>query len=192
MNAAKKLKSESDLLAFGEEARAELVNGELVSIETSGEHSDAQAGINRLILPIFHRRGGSDGGGGGWWIYTEATVAFSFQDILRPDIAGWRRERVPERPIGFPIRELPDWVCEVLSPSTARRDLIEKRAIYHRAHVSHYWVVDLEKETLTVLRWSPAGYVIVLVAGPEDSVRAEPFEALELWCGGFFGRERDE
>ncbi|MBM4364997.1 MAG: Uma2 family endonuclease [Deltaproteobacteria bacterium] len=190
MAVAHKLKDLDDLLALGEDARAELVNGDLCGIETSGEHSDAQAQMTGFLQPHFGRPARRDDGPpGGWWIYVESTIAFSLRDVLRPDVAGWRRDRVPSRPTGFPVRELPDWVCEVLSPSTARRDLNEKRRVYHAAKVGHYWVIDLEKETLTALRWSLDGYVIVAVHGPGELARIEPFEAMEFPVGVVFGRE---
>ncbi len=190
MSPARKLKDLDDLVALGEDARAELVDGEICGIETSGEHSDAQSTLNGHLWPNFGRPRRGDGGPpGGWWIYVETNITFSLRDVLRPDLAGWRRDRVPSRPTGFPVREVPDWVCEVLSPSTARRDLNEKRRVYHGAKVGHYWVVDLEKEALTALRWSLDGYVIVGVYGPGDIARVEPFEALEFPVGLVFGRE---
>lgn len=85
------------------------------------------------------------------------------------------------------MRLRPDWVCEVLSKSTAARDLGPKMRTYHAHRVGHFWVVDREHETLTVHRHSEAGYVVVLVAGTADIVRAEPFEAIELRVGRLFG-----
>ncbi len=190
MSPAPKLKTVDDLVALGEDARAELVDGEICGIETSGEHSDAQAGIGGVLWPRFRRpRRGNDDNEGGWWLYVEPTIAFSSLTVLRPDLAGWRRDRVASRPVGFPIRELPDWVCEVQSPSTARRDLIQKRRAYHDAKVGHYWLVDPEGESLTALRWSLEGYIIVSVHGPDELARIEPFDTFDFPVGVLFGRD---
>jgi Uma2 family endonuclease len=95
-------------------------------------------------------------------------------------MVGWRRERVPVRPRGRPIRVRPDWVCEVLSVSNASTDLGSKLFAYYRAGVPHYWIADPEHETLTVYRRSSSGYVVAASAGRRDRISAEPFEAVEL------------
>jgi Uma2 family endonuclease len=111
----------ADLAALPDDARAELVGGEIVQKANPGfEHGDAQGSLCELLKPPFQR---GRGGPGGWWIVTEVEVEFGAHDVYRPDVAGWRRERVPERPRGRPVRIRPDWICEVLSASTAARDL---------------------------------------------------------------------
>jgi Uma2 family endonuclease len=110
-------------------------------------------------------------------------------EVFRPDVVGWRRERVPERPRGRPVRTRPDWVCEVLSPSNARTDLVTKFRVLHRCGVPHYWIADPEREVLVVYRWEQAGYLAVLTAERGDTVRAEPFGAVELPVGALFGDE---
>jgi Uma2 family endonuclease len=117
----------------------------------------------------------------------EVEVELADHDVFLPDVSGWRKERVPERPRGRPIRVRPDWICEVLSPSNASVDLGPKRVAYHRAGVPHYWVVDPEHETLLVYRATAEGYVLALSAGREDVVRAEPFDAIELRVRELFG-----
>lgn len=81
----------------------------------------------------------------------------------------------------------PDWVCEVVSPSNASNDLVRKLRVYHRCQIPHYWLVDPGNETLTVLRWTPDGYLTALTAGRTDRVRAEPFAEIELRVGALFG-----
>jgi len=108
------------------------------------------------------------------------------------DVGGWRRERVPDRPTGRPVRIRPDWACEILSPSNAKRDLVDKFQVLQRTGVPHYWVVDPIEQTLIVHRWQPAGYLIVLTAGASDVVRAEPFDAVELRVATLFGLEEDD
>ena len=174
----------ADLAALPEEVRAEVVAGEVVEKASPAfEHGDAQGAICEIIRPPFQR---GRGGPGGWWIATEVEVEFETHEIYLPDVSGWRRERVQERPRGRPVRVRPDWICEVLSLSTAARDLGPKLRTYHRCGVPHYWVVDTEHETLTVYRWGIEGYVVALSAGREETVHAEPFEAIAVDIADLF------
>lgn len=104
-------------------------------------------------------------------------------------VAGWRRERMPEVPQEAPISQRPDWICEVLSRSNARNDLVKKMRVYRRAAVPHYWIVDPDRETLTVYRWTTDGYLMAVMAEPSDRVRAEPFGDVELDVRALFGDE---
>lgn len=177
-----------DFYAIPEDQRFhELIGGEIVEkASPSGEHGDSQSGVIGAIKPPFQRRPGG-GGPGGWWISTEVEVLLETGDVVRPDVLGWRRERCPERPAGFPIKLRPDWVCEVISPQRAKDDTVKKLHLYHRIKLPHYWLVDNRDETLTVMRWSEAGYITVLSAERGETVRAEPFDAIELVVGTLFG-----
>jgi len=183
----------AEFLAIPEDRRFhELLAGEIVEKATpSGEHGDAQAGVVGAIRPAYQRRSGG-GGPGGWWIATEVEVVLDGGEIVRPDVLGWRRDRVPERPVGFPVRDRPDWVCEVVSQSNANTDTVKKLRIYHQAEVTHYWLVDPRDATLTVMRWSDAGYTMVLRAERGETVRPEPFDAIELVVGTLFGDDPPE
>lgn len=180
--------SAADFYAIPDDERYhELVDGEIVrKASPSGEHADAQGGVIAALRGPFQRRPGR-GGPGGWWIYAEPEVQLESTQIVRPDVAGWRRERVEERPTGTPIAERPDWICEVLSPSNANNDTVRKLRLYHRVALPHYWLVDPRGETLTVLRWSADGYVTRLIAERGETVRPEPFDAIELDVGALFG-----
>ena len=181
-----------DLLARPEDARLELIDGTIVEkAAPSAEHALAQGALVGALFPAFHRRSGA-GGPGGWWILAEVDVELGPHEVFRPDLAGWRRARVAERPSGRPVRIVPDWVCEVLSPSNRRRDTVEKLRRYHQAGVGHYWMIDPDDESLTVLRHEPDGYKVALVATREETVRAEPFGAIELRVGVLFGDEPDD
>ena len=127
---------------------------------------------------------------GGWWIGSEIEVELAPHEVYLPDVAGWRVERMPEPSDAKPVRIAPDWVCEILSPSTAGRDIGHKQRMYHLAHVGHYWVVEPANQTLTVYRWQEAGYLLALAAGAGDIVRAEPFGAIEVDVAGIFVRPR--
>jgi Uma2 family endonuclease len=182
----------ADLLALPEDVRRrhELIEGALVERGAgSGLHGAVQALLVEAVGP-FHRRPGGRAPGG-WWFATETDVYFDPEDTLRPDLAGWRRERVPERPVDMPVMIRPDWVCEILS-TNKRNDLIKKKRVYHRHQVPHYWILDPVEESLSVLRWTPEGYFEILAAERGETVRAEPFEALPLRVGVFFGDEEAE
>lgn len=165
----------------------ELLGGELVKKATpSGEHGDAQAGVVGAVRMPFQRKPGG-GGPGGWWIATEVEVLLATGELVRPDVLGWRREESPSRPTGTPVRVRPDWVCEIVSPENANNDTVKKLRLYHRAAIPHYWIVDPRDATLAVLRWSHDGYVTVIRAERGETVRAEPFGAIELSVGTLFG-----
>jgi Uma2 family endonuclease len=177
-----------DFLAIPEDERFhELIDGEIVrKASPSGEHGDAQGGVLGWLRHPFQRPPGR-GGPGGWWILPEVDVLLSSGDVVRPDIAGWRRELTPARPTGFPVRQRPDWICEVLSPSNPSHDRITKLHVYHRERVGHYWLLDPREGILTVMRWTEPGYTTVLAAERGDKVRAEPFDAIEIEVGTLFG-----
>lgn len=179
-----------DFYAIPEETRFhELIAGELIQkASPSGEHGDAQAGVVAALRSPFQRKPGG-GGPGGWWIATEVEVLLQSDEVVRPDVLGWRRESCPERPTGTPVRACPDWICEVISPNRAKDDTVRKLRLYHRVAIRHYWIVDPRDAMLTVMRWSREGYVTVLVAERAEVVRAEPFEAVELNVGTLFGED---
>jgi Uma2 family endonuclease len=181
----------ADLLAIPEEHRHhEVIDGTLVEKEAaSGRHGGAQGRLFRRLGPYDRRPGGRLPGG--WWFATEVEVQFEDSQVFRPDITGWRRERLPVLPAEVPITVRPDWVCEILSKNK-RNDLIKKKRVYHHHQVGHYWIVDPEEETLAVHRWSADGYVEVLVADRDDRVHAEPFEAIELKVSVLFGDDEDD
>jgi hypothetical protein len=101
-------------------------------------------------------------------------------EVYLHDVVGWRRERVPQLPSGPPVQTRSDWTCELLSPSNAKRDPVDKFQVLHANQVSHYWIADPVEKTLIVQRWEPRDYLMVLTAGLGDAVRAEPFESTEL------------
>jgi Uma2 family endonuclease len=127
---------------------------------------------------------------GGWWIMSEVDVLYpKTTEVFRSDVIGYRRDRHDKCPEGHPVEARPEWVCEILSPSTARYDLVQKQRTLHLHQVPHYWIVDPEHSTLTVLRWSETAYLRVLDAGIGDVVRAEPFEEVEIDIAELFGQE---
>lgn len=189
---AHRLAVAEDLLSLHPEGAYEIVDGEVVEkAAPSGEHGEAHQGVSTPIGWYFHRRPGGRDRPGGWWILPEVDIELERHQVVRPDLSGWRRARVPTCPSGFPLRERPDWVCEILSPSTAGRDLGWKRDLLHRHEVAHYWLVDRVNGVLTVLRWSAEGYVVAATAGPTGKARLEPFDAVEIDLGPIFGRDEE-
>jgi len=181
----------ADLLAIPEaHRRHELVDGVLLEKEAaSGRHGGAQARLSRTLGPYDRRPGGR--WPGGWWFASEVEVQFEDTQVFRPDVAGWRRERLAELPAEVPVTIRPDWISEILSKNK-RNDLIKKKRVYHRHQVGHYWILDPVEETLAVYRWHSDGYVEILMADRTESVRAEPFDAIELRIGVLFGDDADE
>jgi Uma2 family endonuclease len=181
----------ADLLAIPEERRRhEVVDGTLVEKEAaSARHGGAQTRLSRALGPYDRRPGGK--WPGGWWFASEVEVQFEETEVLRPDVAGWRRDRLAALPSEVPITVRPDWICEILSKNR-RNDLVKKKRVYHRHHVGHYWIIDPVDETLAVYRWHNDGYVEVIIAERTETVRAEPFDAIELRIGVLFGDDPEE
>ncbi len=181
-----------DLFAIPEnQRRHEIIDGELVEKgAASGEHGGVQADLVTVLNGRFGRRSGGRWPGG-WWFAIEVEILLARGQLFRPDVVGWRRERVPVRPTGAPITTLPDWICEILSTNRSN-DLVKKKRVYHQCQVPHYWIIDPAEETLSVHRWGPDGYIEVLAATRGERVRAEPFEAVEISVGVLFGDEEPE
>lgn len=180
-----------DLRAIAGHDRLEIVAGEIVEkAAPSPDHGFSESRLGGF-LHGFNRRPGPRGPGG-WWILTEIHVAYETGEIYCHDMAGWRRERCPERPASWPLRLRPDWVCEIVSPKHERQDFVVKPRVLHAAAVPHYWALHPEEKMLLVHRWTPDGYTVVLTATSGDRVRAEPFDAIELDVSELFGDEADE
>ncbi|WP_437514444.1 Uma2 family endonuclease [Sorangium sp. So ce1099] len=179
-----------DWLAIPEEQRAEFINGRIVYQGMPGPmHGRTQGAIIALVRGAYDRRPGSGDRPGGWWISMEVDMEIAGLGC-RPDVLGWRRDKhttLPEPDRRGIVTVGPDWICEVLSPTTAHIDMGDKRLGYHRAGVAHYWMADPHNGTLAVLRWTAEGYLIELVAGRGDRVRAAPFDAVEIEIDELFG-----
>jgi Uma2 family endonuclease len=168
--------SYADLEALPPNVVGELIGGELyVSPRPASLHAVASS---RLGIKIGGPFDVGEGGPGGWLILDEPELHLG-EDVLVPDLAGWRRERMPVIPRAAAFELAPDWVCEVLSPSTAALDRNVKLQVYAREGVSHLWLVDPEKRTLEVLRLEEGRYSLLGLHEGKARVRVEPFEALE-------------
>jgi Uma2 family endonuclease len=166
-----------DLVALPDNMVAEIVGGELhASPRPAPRHAMAEGAIGALIAPPFHF---GRGGPGGWWILPEPELHLG-ADVLVPDYAGWRRTRMPSVPATAYFPLAPDWVCEIISPSTAALDRARKVAIYAREQVGQVWLIDPIARTLEILRLEASRWVIVSTHAGDVTVRAEPFAEIEI------------
>jgi Uma2 family endonuclease len=138
-----------DLMKVPDIMVAEIVDGELhASPRPAPRHANATSAVASAVHPPYHH---GRGGPGGWLILFEPELHLG-RNVLVPDVAGWRRARMPRLPAEAYFPLAPDWVCEVLSPSTASLDRVKKLAIYAREQVGHAWLIDPAARTLEVLR----------------------------------------
>ena len=166
-----------DLERLPDNLVAEIVDGELhASPRPAPPHTVAASVLGGRLVPPFHE---GRGGPGGWWILDEPELHLS-GDVLVPDLAGWRRTRMPQRPSTAFFDRVPDWVCEILSPSTSSLDRVQKLAIYAREQVPHAWLIDPLARTLEVLRLETGRWTILATHADTEVVRAEPFGEIEL------------
>jgi len=172
-----------DLAAVPDICVAELVGGELHATPRPAlPHARALSALGVLIGGPFDH---GIGGPGGWWILAEPELHFG-PDVLVPDLAGWRRSRMPEVP-DVPFSTLaPDWVCEVLSPSTTALDRTKKLTIYAREQVPHAWLIDPIARTLEVFRLEHSRRTMVVTHTGSEVVRAEPFGEVALSLGALW------
>ncbi|HZI11881.1 MAG TPA: Uma2 family endonuclease [Myxococcus sp.] len=177
-----------DLQALPEHMVGQIIDGELIAMSRpASPHAVAHSVLGSVLLTTFQL---GQRAPGGWWIVNEPELHFG-RDVLVPDIAGWRRERMPQmRRVPY-FTLAPDWVCEVLSPSTEALDRKRKREIYAREGVKYVWLVDPAERTLEVFHWQEGQWVPRGRYAGEERVRAEPFEALELELGALWPPELD-
>lgn len=183
---ARRLATYDDLLRTPEDVRAEVVRGALVTLPSPlPRHSKVQRALGRFVGGPFDDDDGH-GGPGGWWILLEVDVRFGAHDIVRPDLVGWRRERLPSPWDTRPIDVVPDWICEVTSPSNGRHDRLVKARLYAERGAPALWLVDPDLRVLEALalekgRWVDAGRF-----GDGDVARIPPFDAIEIDVGRLF------
>lgn len=177
MNAVIRQASYADILELPEHVTGEILSGQLYAQpRPSSRHAHVETGLARGLFRPFDPPGGD--GPGGWAILVEPELHLGAQ-VMVPDLAGWKRERLPEIPDG-PIDVVPDWVCEILSPSTAVKDRKIKLPLYIQLGVGHVWIVDPHAKTIEILRNSGAHWILLATFSDQDQMCAEPFDAIEL------------
>lgn len=155
----------------------------LMSPRPAPPHAALSFGLAAALGPRFGRPSGGGPDGEAWWLLFEPELPMAGGDLLIPDLAGWRRERMPALPRSGALRVAPDWVCEVLSPSTERNDRQVKLPIYYAAGVEHVWLLDPIEQRLERFTRGAQAFEPAAIDSGNVVVRAAPFEALELDLG---------
>lgn len=169
----------ADLLQLPEHLTGEILNGELHTMPRPAiRHARASSVLSGKVAPTFDfDNTGSDG----WLILFEPELHLGDKPhVLVPDLAGWRRERLPSLPDTAWLELAPDWACEVLSPSTASKDRILKMPIYRAEGVEWFWIVDPEHKTLEAYQSSGGHWILLGAWGDDDLARIPPFDAIEI------------
>jgi Uma2 family endonuclease len=194
MQPARSLAAYEDLLSLPEDIRPEILGGAVVVPPAPlPRHSRAQRALGGFIGRPYDDDDGR-GGPGGWWILVEVDVRLGRHDVVRPDLAGWKRERLVSPWDTRPIDVVPDWISEVVSPSNAAQDRVDKRALYARHGVGFYWIIDPAARTLEALRLDTATGVWIEVGAYGDGsvARIAPFEGIDLEVGRLFAPMESE
>ncbi len=173
----------NDFMAVPDSMVAEILNGELITHpRPAPRHAVAASFLaDELISPFSKGRGGP----GGWLIVAEPELHLG-ADILVPDLAGWRVSNMPALPETSYFEVRPDWICEVLSPSTERYDRKEKREIYAAHNIPFLWFVDPVSKTLETFELRDGYWVLLRTFGGEDEVTAKPFDAVPFGLGSLW------
>ena len=184
-NVALKPSLYQQLLALPENLVGEIIDGQLYTQpRPTGPHAVAESGLNLELGGPF---GKGRGGPGGWWILVEPEVHFVRDiEVVVPDLAGWRRERMPAIPEGHRFEVVPDWVCEILSSGTAKKDRALKLPRYAHYGVAHVWLVDPVAHTLEAYELRDGTWLLLGTFKDDDPIRVAPFAAItfslvELW-----------
>lgn len=183
---ARKHATYEDLCRLPSELRGEIIDGDLYAMpRPASPHIKVASHLGgELYNPFFRGRGGP----GGWWILDEPEVHLG-PDVLVPDVAGWRKETLKDAPDAKFYTTRPDWVCEVLSPSTASLDRVKKWRVYESQQVPWLWLIDPIGRTLEAFERQGAAYVHLGTWGPGECPRIRPFEAIELELDALWGTE---
>lgn len=181
---AHKLATYDDLLKLPDGVRAEVIDGVVcMSPSARFRHGRCAVQLSRQVAGRFDPSGPDSTA---WWIVSEIDVRLDRHQIVRPDLTGWRRSRMPKPPEELPIDVRPDWVCEVLSPSNARHDRVRKMALYARSGIPHAWLVDPEQRTLEAYELTGSRWTLLGAWSDGDVLEIAPFLGLELDVGALF------
>ena len=175
---AKRRAAYEDLYAVPENMTGEIIDGELVATpRPSSKHNLATFALSQELGPPFYK---GHGGPGGWIFLIETEIRFDEDNLLVPDLAGWKVERFPGHPETNWLTVPPDWVCEILSPSSVRADRTEKMPTYARYGVGHIWLVDPVVKMVEVFRSESGRWLLLGTFAEDDKMRAEPFDEIEI------------
>ena len=179
-----------DLCAVPGTMVAEILDGDLyASPRPAIPHAQCTSRLGYAIGPAFDLGAGAPGSPGGWLILFEPELHLG-PHVLVPDLAGWRRTRLPVAPKTPFFTIEPDWLCEVVSPSTAGLDRVKKLDVYARVDVPCLWLLDPLERLIEVFRLENGRWVRTAAHADDEVVRAEPFEAIEIDLLTLWGEER--
>jgi Uma2 family endonuclease len=180
MDPARRPATYKDLLKVPDTMVAEILDGELYATpRPASPHARAASGVGGDLWGRFDGPPNGPGQPGGWWILFEPELHLE-ADVIVPDVAAWRREKMPVLANVAAFTQAPDWVCEVVSPTTAGADRVHKMRIYARESVGHLWLVDPLAKTLEVYRLDNGHWVVASTHAGGERVHAEPFAAAEI------------
>jgi Uma2 family endonuclease len=180
---AKRKVTYADIEALPPNVVGEILFGTLVTHpRPSPWHARAQSSLTYELEGPFNR---GRGGPGGWTFLIEPELHLG-ADIVVPDIAGWKRERLDLKPDDVVVGTAPDWLCEILSPSTENYDRNEKRQIYARAGVSNIWLLDPRSRSLECFQLVAGRWLLTHTFTQQQIVSASPFESAQFTLSDLF------
>ena len=180
---AERFATYEDLCQVPDHLVAQIIHGQLVTLpRPAPRHARASSIMGGKLIPPYDE---GNNGPGGWWILDEPELHLG-PNILVPDLAGWRREHMPTLPETAYFSLQPDWICEVLSPSTAQMDRVDKLPIYAEHGVEHVWLVDPDAQTLEIFALHQGHWRLECAFKAAEEVCAPPFEAVRFGLGGLW------
>ncbi len=173
-----------DFMALPEHHIGEIIHNVLYSQpRPAPKHTRTSSALGYIVGGPFD---GGINGPGGWWILDEPELHIE-NHILVPDLAGWKRERMPKLPKTVWFECIPDWVCEIFSPSTVKKDRMVKMPVYAELGVKYLWLIDPELKTLEVYQLENQRWSLMASLSEEEKISAVPFDAIEFSLGNLWG-----
>lgn len=177
-----------DLYGIPENMIGEIIDGELIATpRPSPRHAFVASLLGGRLVPHYYF---GEGGGPGGWVILDETEIMLGEHLLVPDLAGWRKDRFPGMPKENWISAPPDWVCEILSPSTVRLDKKQKMPIYSKHQVQYLWLIDPGIKILDVFRLESGKWFLLASFTENDKARAEPFHEIEIDLGSLWWEQK--
>ncbi len=174
---AAKLATYEDLWDLPENMQGQIINGELIALpRPAPKHALAASHLGGELFNPFDK--GNNGPGG--WIILDKPELHLLGDVVIPDLAGWKKPRLPQLPDTAYFERAPDWVCEILSPSTARLDRKSKMPWYAQVEVEHLWLIDPDQQTLEAYQRQEQQWLLLHTYAADDKVSIAPFEAISF------------
>lgn len=181
---ARKKATYEDLYSIPQDMTGEIIEGNLIATpRPSRKHGFCATALGAAVTAPYQY--GQGGGPGGWVFIIEPEIGFG-EDILVPDLAGWKKERFPFREESNWISVVPNWICEILSPTTFRNDKVKKMPLYARNGVEHIWLVDPVATTIDAFRLESGRWSLLGSYAESDKVRIEPFHEIEINLGNLW------